>query len=87
MCKTNNEQFNERTQDCPWQGTKLSTASLQGSVTQLQEGYDLQIAFLILGLILAISTLSLLISVGFESIWYQTFHQSQVSPRCKDIQF
>lgn len=68
MCITNNEQFNERAQDCPWQGMKLSTASLQDSVTQLQEGSDLQIAFLILSLILAISTLSLLISVGFESI-------------------
>lgn len=87
MCITKNEQFNERAQGCSWQGMKLSTASLEGSMTQLQEGSDLQISFLIMGLILAISTLSLLISVGFESIWYQTFHQSQVFPRCKDMQF
>lgn len=68
-------------------GTRPSTAALQGSVTQLQEGSDLQIASLPLGLILAMRTLNLLISIGFEGIWYQTFHQSQVFPRHKGMQF
>lgn len=44
MCIINNDQFNEKAQDCPWQGMRIATASLQGSVTQLQERSDLQIA-------------------------------------------